>query len=63
MRFNHPDDIIALTPEWKGERFPDGRPKVPDHYLDAIRSMTLEELWTGDEVPASGVQGKRRAQL
>ena len=45
MRFNHPDDIIALTPEWKGERFPDGRPKVPDHYLDAIRSMTLEELW------------------
>ncbi len=45
MRFNHPDDIIALTPEWKGERFPDGRPKVPDHYLDAIRNMTLEELW------------------
>ena len=45
MRFNHPDDIIALTPDWKGERFPNGRPKVPDHYLDAIRSMTLEELW------------------
>ena len=45
MRFNHPDDIIALTPDWKGERFPNGRPKVPDHYLDAIRNMTLEELW------------------
>lgn len=45
MRFNHPDDVIALTPEWKGERFPDGRPKVPDKYLDALRSMTLEELW------------------
>ena len=30
MRFNNRDDIIALTPQWKGERFPDGRPKVPD---------------------------------
>lgn len=45
MRFNNPEDIIALTPEWKGERFPDGRPKVPDEYLDALRGMTLEELW------------------
>lgn len=45
MRFNNPEDIIALTPEWKGERFPDGRPKVPDSYLDALRTMTLEELW------------------
>lgn len=45
MRFNHPEDIIALTPGWKGERFPDGRPKVPDEYLDALHTMTLEELW------------------
>ncbi len=45
MRFNHPDDIIALTPEWKGERLPDGRPFVPDEYLDKMRTMTLEELW------------------
>ena len=42
MRFNNPEDIIALTPEWKGERFPDGRPKVPDSYLDELRKMTLE---------------------
>ena len=45
MRFNNPEDIIALTPEWKGERFPDGRPKVADKYLDALYNMTLEELW------------------
>lgn len=45
MRFNHREDIIALTPLWKGERFPDGRPRVPDKYLDAMRKMTLEELW------------------
>lgn len=45
MYFNNPEDVIALTSKWKGERFPDGRPKVPDFYLDEIRKMTLEELW------------------
>lgn len=45
MRFNNREDIIAITPQWKGERFPDGRPKVADKYLDALYSMTLEELW------------------
>jgi len=42
MRFNNRDDIIALTPQWKGERFPDGRPKVPDKYLDELRKLTLD---------------------
>ncbi len=45
MYFNNPEDVVALTSQWKGERFPDGRPKVPDFYLDEIRKMTLEELW------------------
>lgn len=45
LQFNSREDIIALTPLWKGERFPDGRPRVPDHYLEALREMTLEELW------------------
>lgn len=45
MQFNNREDIIALTPLWKGERFPDGRPKVADKYLDALYHMTLEELW------------------
>ena len=45
MYFNNPEDVIALTSQWTGERFPDGRPKVPDFYLDEIRKMTLEELW------------------
>lgn len=30
---------------WKGERLPDGRPKVEDKYLDALQGMTLEEVW------------------
>ena len=45
MQFNNREDIIAITPLWKGERFPDGRPKVPDKYLDALYGMTLEEVW------------------
>ena len=45
LKFNSREDIIALTPLWKGERFPDGRPRVPDRYLEALREMTLEELW------------------
>lgn len=45
LHFNSREDIIALTPQWKGERFPDGRPRVPDRYLEAMRGMTLEELW------------------
>src|SRR5574344_644495 len=45
MKINSREDIIAVTSLWKGERFPDGRPKVADHYLDALRNMTLEEIW------------------
>ncbi len=45
MNFNNPEEILSITQEWKGERYPNGRPRVPDKYLDAIRKMTLEELW------------------
>jgi len=37
--------LINYTPEWKGERFPDGRPKVPDGILQRMKSVTLEEAW------------------
>ena len=39
------DDVIKYTPDWKGERFPDGRPKVPDSILDRMKNVTLEEAW------------------
>ena len=32
-------------PSWTGERFPDGRPKVPDSILERMRSVTAEEAW------------------
>jgi regulator of RNase E activity RraA len=37
--------LIFLTPEWKGERFADGRPKVPDSILNRMKLVTLEEAW------------------
>lgn len=39
------DELIFLTPLWKGERFEDGRPKVPDAILNRMKLVTLEEAW------------------
>ena len=40
-----PEYIKALTSEWKGERFPDGRPKVSDAILGRLRKISIEEAW------------------
>ena len=45
IQFNSREEIIELTPLWKGKRLPDGRPYVEDKYLEALRGMTLEEVW------------------
>ncbi|MDR1499840.1 MAG: hypothetical protein LBI58_02560 [Tannerellaceae bacterium] len=37
--------IEAITPEWKGERFADGRPKVPDDLLERAKGLGLEDAW------------------
>ncbi len=39
------EELIFLTPEWKGERFSDGRPKVADDVLKRMKKVTLEEAW------------------
>ena len=39
------EQLIALTPAWKGERFADGRPKVPDNILKRMKSVSVEEAW------------------
>jgi 4-hydroxy-4-methyl-2-oxoglutarate aldolase len=40
-----PEQIIAMTPEWKGERLPDGRPRVSDNLLARLKEISLEEAW------------------
>lgn len=39
------EELIFLTPQWKGERFSDGRPKAPDALIQRLKSVTLEEAW------------------
>ncbi|HEY4965212.1 MAG TPA: RraA family protein [Puia sp.] len=39
------EQIKVLTPEWKGERFPDGRPKTSDQLLERLKNVSLEEAW------------------
>ncbi len=36
---------INLTRAWTGDRFDDGRPKVPDSVLDQMKTVDAEEAW------------------
>lgn len=46
MLLNDRDTIMALTPLNTYERFPDGRPRVPDDILERMKLVTLEESWS-----------------
>jgi len=37
---------ILFTSAWEGERFEDGRPKVPDSILQRMKNVTAEEAWS-----------------
>lgn len=39
------DQLISLTSEWKGDRSPDGRPRVDDRFLERLKAVHLEEAW------------------
>jgi regulator of RNase E activity RraA len=39
------EQIIFLTPQWQGERFDDGRPKVTDDILERMKGVSIEEAW------------------
>ncbi|MBW3469505.1 RraA family protein [Arthrospiribacter ruber] len=39
------EQVKSLSPEWTGERFPDGRPKVPDALLKRLSEVSMEEAW------------------
>ena len=63
MHFNSREEIIALTPHWKGERLPDGRPKVADRHLKALHNLTLEEVWKPIFVKGYESQFEGRLQI
>ena len=39
------DELMFLTSEWKGERFPDGRPRIPDELVERAKKISIEEAW------------------
>ena len=47
------DQMTEYTKAWTGDRFPDGRPKVPDAQLQRAREMSSEEI----TVPGGGRGG------
>jgi regulator of RNase E activity RraA len=40
------EELTFLTSEWKGERFSDGRPKVPDELLKRAKNIAIDDAWT-----------------
>ncbi len=40
-----PQQRIAFTAQWQGERFSDGRPKVTDAVLQRLSDTTAEQAW------------------
>jgi 4-hydroxy-4-methyl-2-oxoglutarate aldolase len=39
------EQIMFYTSEWKGDRFPDGRPKVADNLLERALDVSIEDVW------------------
>lgn len=46
MKFNNREDMIQLTPQWTGERFDDGRPRVSDDIIRRMKKVQTEEAWS-----------------
>ncbi len=39
------EEIIEYTAEWEGERYPSGRPMVPDDILERMENVSIEQAW------------------
>lgn len=39
------EDLIEYTKEWTGERFPDGRPRIPDNILERMKNVPVTLAW------------------
>jgi len=53
------DQMLFYTSDWKGDRFPDGRPKVPDALLKRAVDMSIEDIW--DFLRGKGYQNQFEA--
>ncbi len=39
------EQMMFYTSDWKGERFPDGRPRLPDDLLKRALDVSIEDVW------------------
>lgn len=39
------EQMLFYTSEWKGDRFPDGRPKLADSLLERALDVSIEDIW------------------
>jgi 4-hydroxy-4-methyl-2-oxoglutarate aldolase len=39
------EQMMFYTSDWKGDRFPDGRPKIPDDLLKRALDVSIEDVW------------------
>jgi regulator of RNase E activity RraA len=39
------EQMMFYTSQWKGDRFPDGRPRVSDDLLKRVLDVSIEDLW------------------
>src|SRR5437868_8770904 len=46
------EQMLKYTAENPFDRFPDGRPKVPDDLLEKVKGLSIEEVWA--VLPAKG---------
>jgi len=40
-----PEEMVDYTREWTGERFADGRPKIPDSLIERARKVSVTGAW------------------
>jgi len=52
------DEMLYYTSIWKGERFPDGRPKVSDDIVRRMKYVSVTEAWATLNVSSDVVEGQ-----
>ena len=55
------DQLVRYTAENPFDRFPDGRPKVPDSLLEKVKGLSIEEIWS--VLPGKGYRHQFSGEL
>jgi regulator of RNase E activity RraA len=55
------DEMLYYTSVWKGDRFPDGRPKVSDDLIRRMRYVSVTEAWQTLNGLSDNVEGQTGA--